>query len=116
MRIAEGQQAQADSALAEARAILASLGARPALARADVLAARLAVPAPPPRDALPFGLTVREEEVLRLVAQGLTNAQVADRLFVTSRTVGAHLTAIYTKLGVDNRAAATRRALDHGLR
>ena len=64
----------------------------------------------------PFGLTAREVEVLRLVAQGLTNAQVAERLFVTSRTVNAHLTSVYAKLGVEGRAAAIRRALDLGLR
>ena len=54
--------------------------------------------------------------MLRLVVAGLTNAQAAERLFVTPRTVNAHLTAVYTKLGVDGRAAAIRVALDHGLR
>ncbi len=53
--------------------------------------------------------------MLRLVAQGLTNAQVAERLYVTPRTVNAHLTAIYTKLGVSSRSAATRFALEHQL-
>ena len=41
---------------------------------------------------------------------------VADRLFITSRTVNAHLTSVYTKLGVAGRAAAIRVALDHDLR
>jgi DNA-binding NarL/FixJ family response regulator len=53
--------------------------------------------------------------VLRLVAVGLTNAQVAERLIVTPRTVNAHLTAIYSKLGVLSRASAIRYALDHQL-
>jgi len=53
--------------------------------------------------------------VLRLVAQGLPNSAVAARLFLAPRTVNTHLTNIYTKLGVDNRAAATRFALEHGL-
>jgi ATP/maltotriose-dependent transcriptional regulator MalT len=61
------------------------------------------------------GLTTRELEVLRLVATGLTNAQVAHQLHVTPRTVNAHLTAIYSKLGVSSRGGAMRYALDHQL-
>jgi DNA-binding NarL/FixJ family response regulator len=57
----------------------------------------------------------REVEVLRLVATGLTNAQVAQHLSVTPRTVNAHLTAIYRKLGVSSRSGAMRYALDHQL-
>jgi DNA-binding CsgD family transcriptional regulator len=64
----------------------------------------------------PAGLTAREAEVLRLVAEGLTNAQVAERLFVAPRTVNAHLTSVYAKLRVEGRPAAIRRALDLGLR
>ena len=54
--------------------------------------------------------------MLRLVAAGLTDAQVAERLFVSPHTVNAHLRSIYGKLGVSSRSAATRVALDHGLR
>ena len=61
------------------------------------------------------GLSAREVEVLKLVAEGLTNAQVARRLFLSPRTVDTHLTSIYHKLGVSSRAAATRFALDHDL-
>ena len=50
------------------------------------------------------------------MAQGLTNAQAAERLFLSPRTVDQHLRSIYNKLGVDNRAAATAFAIDHGLR
>jgi predicted ATPase/DNA-binding CsgD family transcriptional regulator len=64
---------------------------------------------------LPAGLTSREVEVLGLVAEGLTNAQVAHRLFLSPRTVEAHVASIYHKLGVSSRAAATRFALEHGL-
>lgn len=71
-----------------------------------------ATPSAPER---PAGLTTREAEVLELVAQGLTNAQVAQRLFLSPRTVDTHLTSIYHKLGVGSRSAATRFALDHGL-
>jgi predicted ATPase/DNA-binding CsgD family transcriptional regulator len=60
-------------------------------------------------------LTVREEEVLRLVAQGLTDAQVASTLVISPRTVNAHLRSIYTKLHLSSRHAATYFALEHGL-
>jgi predicted ATPase/DNA-binding CsgD family transcriptional regulator/Tfp pilus assembly protein PilF len=63
----------------------------------------------------PAGLTPREVEVLGLVATGLTNAQVAGRLFLSPRTVQRHLNSIYHKLGVSSRTAATRFALEHGL-
>jgi ATP/maltotriose-dependent transcriptional regulator MalT len=63
----------------------------------------------------PAGLTPREIEVLGLVAVGMTNAQVANEIFVSPRTVETHLTSIYHKLGVSSRAAATRFALEHGL-
>jgi predicted ATPase/DNA-binding CsgD family transcriptional regulator len=60
-------------------------------------------------------LTKREIEILRLVAQGLMDAQVAERLVLSPRTVNAHLTSIYNKLGVNSRSAATRYAIEHGL-
>jgi predicted ATPase/DNA-binding CsgD family transcriptional regulator len=63
----------------------------------------------------PGGLTPREVEVLGLVAEGLTSVEVAQRLFLSPRTVDTHLTSIYHKLGVSSRAAAVRFALDHGL-
>jgi DNA-binding CsgD family transcriptional regulator/Tfp pilus assembly protein PilF len=63
----------------------------------------------------PAGLTPREVEVLGLVAEGLTNAQVAQRLFLSPRTVHRHLNSIYHKLGVSTRTAASRFALEHGL-
>lgn len=70
-------------------------------------------PSPAPRH--PAGLTGREVEVLRLVARGLTDAQVAEELFLSRRTVNAHLRAIYGKLEVSSRAAATRFAIQHEL-
>jgi predicted ATPase/DNA-binding CsgD family transcriptional regulator len=63
----------------------------------------------------PTGLTAREMEVLRLVAQGLPDAQVAEQLVISPRTVNFHLTSIYSKLGVSSRAAATRFAIEHHL-
>lgn len=63
----------------------------------------------------PAGLSRREGEVLALVAQGLTNIQIAERLVISPRTVNAHLHAIYYKLGVATRSAATRFAMENGL-
>ncbi|CAA9443220.1 MAG: hypothetical protein AVDCRST_MAG37-1567 [uncultured Rubrobacteraceae bacterium] len=63
----------------------------------------------------PAGLTAREVEVLRLVARGITNAQIAQELYLSPRTVNAHLNSIYGKLGVSSRSAATRFAVEHGL-
>jgi DNA-binding CsgD family transcriptional regulator len=63
----------------------------------------------------PGGLSPREVEVLGLVAEGLTNAQIAQRLFLSPRTVQRHLNSIYHKLGVSSRAVATRFAMEHGL-
>jgi len=68
-----------------------------------------------PRPLFPAGLTAREVDVLRLVAQGLTDSQVANRLVISPRTVSNHLTSIYNKLGVDSRTAALRYAMEHQL-
>jgi ATP/maltotriose-dependent transcriptional regulator MalT len=61
------------------------------------------------------GLTARETDVLRLLAQGLTSAQIAERLDISPRTVNSHLTSIFSKIGVSTRSAATRYALEHEL-
>ena len=61
------------------------------------------------------GLTAREVEVLQLVARGLTDAQVAERLVISPHTVNTHLTSIYNKLGVESRTAATRFAVERQL-
>ena len=61
------------------------------------------------------GLSAREAEVLRLVATGLSNTEVAEKLFLSSRTVDWHLGSIYRKLGIHSRTEATRFALEHDL-
>lgn len=63
----------------------------------------------------PAGLTTREVEVLREVASGLTDIQVAEKLIISPRTVSTHLRSIYNKLGVTSRSAATRFAVEHHL-
>jgi DNA-binding NarL/FixJ family response regulator len=66
------------------------------------------------RDAQLERLTRREMEVLRLVAEGLTNAQLARMLWLSEQTVKFHLSSIYRKLGVGNRTEASRWAQLHG--
>src|SRR5262249_25849167 len=68
-----------------------------------------------PRTAYPAGLTSREVDVLRLIAVGLSDAEAAERLFLSVRTVNAHLRSIYRKLGIRSRAAAGRFAEENGL-
>ncbi|HET6312934.1 MAG TPA: tetratricopeptide repeat protein [Chloroflexia bacterium] len=98
---------------------LGGLGGMPAAAasRDALFEAPSLVPQPPspaPQDN-PHNLTPREIEVLQLIAEGLTDAQVADRLVLSTRTVQAHLRSIYSKLDITTRSAATRYALEHGL-
>jgi DNA-binding CsgD family transcriptional regulator len=61
------------------------------------------------------GLTLREVEILKLVAAGMTNRQTAEQLGLSIRTVDAHLRSIYAKLGIKSRSAATRYAVEHNL-
>lgn len=65
--------------------------------------------------AAPFRLTAREVEVLRLLAQGWMDAQIARQLVISPRTVNRHTTSLYSKLGVSSRAAAVRAAFDNHL-
>jgi DNA-binding CsgD family transcriptional regulator len=85
-----------------AREVFARLGARSDLARLDG-----AVSSGP--------LTTRELEVLRLVAAGHTNRQIAAELVLSEKTVARHLSNVYAKLDIRSRAAATAYAYDHGL-
>jgi HD-GYP domain-containing protein (c-di-GMP phosphodiesterase class II) len=81
---------------------------------ACVLAAagRRGAPQQAPR---PAGLTNREVEVLRLIARGRTNREVARILVVSPKTVGRHVENVYAKIGVSSRAAAALFAMEHGL-
>jgi HD-GYP domain-containing protein (c-di-GMP phosphodiesterase class II) len=69
----------------------------------------------PRRRAGPAGLTPREVEVLRLLARGLSNKEIAQRLVIAPKTVGNHAEHIYTKIGAQTRAAAGLFAMRHGL-
>jgi NarL family two-component system response regulator YdfI len=91
------------------------------LLQPDILARVIAhtqQPAPglqPPVPGSPLDLTERELEVLTAVARGDRNKEIARRLGVTERTVKAHLTNVYNKLGVDSRAAAVSVAIQQGV-
>jgi DNA-binding CsgD family transcriptional regulator len=88
------------------------------IAEIDELVELLAGAAPgeePAPDAQPFGLTRRELEVLRLLAEGRSNRAIAEELSLSERTVEHHLLHVYTKLGLESRAAAVAFALRHGL-
>jgi DNA-binding NarL/FixJ family response regulator len=64
---------------------------------------------------LPGNLTARQAEVLRLLADGLSNKEIAARLYLSQGTVERHLNTIYRKLGLGGRVDATRYAVEHGL-
>jgi non-specific serine/threonine protein kinase len=93
-----------------------ALSAGPASVEID----RPVVPVRPPEpgpsaDVLPAGLTAREVEVLRLIAAGRTNDEIATELVLSANTVRHHVTHILTKTGTENRTQATAFALRHGL-
>lgn len=88
--------------------VFARLGAAPLVARVRELAGS----APPQGLA---GLTARELQVLRLVATGATNRQIADTLVISDKTVARHVSNLFTKLGLSSRAAATAYAHRHHL-
>jgi DNA-binding CsgD family transcriptional regulator len=67
------------------------------------------------RDADTFGLSHREREVLALIAQGRTNREIGDRLFISQKTVGVHVGNILSKLGVSGRVEAAAVAIRLGL-
>lgn len=73
------------------------------------------IPPTTPAPSYPAGLTAREVEVLRLVAQGLSNAQIAEQLVISPYTVNAHMRSIYNKLEVNSRIAVVQFATKHHL-
>jgi DNA-binding CsgD family transcriptional regulator len=100
-----GDDGSAVTELSAARRVLAELGAAPAEHEAAVLI----------RHALPRGLTEREAEVLRLVAAGKTNPEIAAHLVLSEKTVARHLSNIFNKIDVTTRTAAAAFAFQHQL-
>ena len=116
------ERADRDDGLRAARAALDERRFEGALAAGRAMGLEEAISlamheAPDPAGASPMshGLSAREVEVLGLVAEGLTNAEVAARLVLSPRTVGHHLRTIYRKLRVPSRTAAAKAALERGL-
>src|SRR5262249_51517930 len=97
-----GDEQSALTELAAARRAFAELGAAPA----EQEAAALITPA------YPGGLTAREVEVLRLVAAGQSNPEIAAQLFLSEKTVARHLSNIFTKIDVTSRTAAAAFAYE----
>jgi DNA-binding NarL/FixJ family response regulator len=101
-----GDEASAVRDLTEARRTFAALGAAPAEREvADLLGQAEA----------PSGLSPREVQVLRLVAAGRSNPEIAAELFLSEKTVARHLSNIFTKLDVGSRTAAAAFAYEHQL-
>lgn len=107
---AEGQTLTVEQAFAQA---VAASEPRPEVAPA-LLQPLPAIP-PATKPAYPDDLTAREVEVLRLLARGWSDAQIADYLVISRRTVHRHTSSIYSKIGVTSRSAATRYALEKHL-
>jgi DNA-binding NarL/FixJ family response regulator len=105
---AVGDEDTAAWELDAARSAFAGLGAAPDAARVDSLTAS-------PQAAAAHGLTQRELQVLRLVAQGATNRSIAAELVLSDRTIDRHVSNIFAKLRVSSRAAATAYAYEHDL-
>jgi DNA-binding NarL/FixJ family response regulator len=105
-----------ESSLAEAIEIARRLGAEPLARRVANRMRELGLRIPAgPREvtrANPAGLTARQLEVLALLGEGLTNAEIAERLVVSQRTAEHHVAAVLTKLGASSRREAAERAVE----
>ncbi|MFI8520501.1 AAA family ATPase [Streptomyces sp. NPDC085481] len=118
-----GRREEAAALLRGAHATAVRLGAHPLREEVELLAARArlapltagrAAPVGPEPHDDAFGLTPREQDVLRLVAEGRTNRQIAEELFISPKTASVHVSNILAKLGVASRGEAA--ALAHRLR
>jgi len=109
-----------EDSLGEAIDIARGLGAEPLIKHITRRMRDLAIRVPSGQREVtrsnPAGLTARQLEVLTLVAAGLTNTEIADRLIVSQRTAEHHVAAVLTKLGVTSRRAAAQRAAELGLK
>jgi DNA-binding NarL/FixJ family response regulator len=121
-----GNRARAIATLEQANAIAHDLEAAPLIREIDALARRARIELerePSTSEALPgqspefgpLGLTPREVEVLRLIAAGATNPQIAKSLYISSKTASHHVSRILSKLGVTSRVEAAGIAHRLGL-
>lgn len=108
-------RSEASRAADEALRVFERLGARRHADRARALLRELgARPAPPARRRGRAALSERELEIARLIADGLTNREIGERLVISPRTVGTHLDRIYHRLGFASRAALARYVVESG--
>jgi ATP/maltotriose-dependent transcriptional regulator MalT len=114
---ARGNTEEAHALLGEVREICGPLKAEPTLARVAELEESLQSPAPtaPPTSSSRGGLTKRELEVIRLVAQGMSNQEIAESLIISEHTVHRHVANVLSKLGTSSRTAAVAQAAQLGL-
>jgi DNA-binding CsgD family transcriptional regulator len=116
--VAEVRSALDDVAFQEAWTAGAALSQDDAVAEALTAAAKItdAIESPARTASVPgYGLTTREVEVLRLLIERRSNAEIAEMLFISRRTVETHVANILAKLGTPTRAAAAAHAVQHGL-
>ena len=113
--VTAADRSAAAAALSEACAIAAGLQARPLVEAADTLARRLGVRGAHGSATSAELLTAREREVLRLVAEGLSNSRIAQILFISPKTASVHVSRIIAKLEVTNRVEAAAVAHRLGL-
>jgi DNA-binding CsgD family transcriptional regulator len=127
----DGEVAEAGVAASEALVLARAAGAAPLEAEVEALIRRARLPAPSatnggapaapvapnvePDAAERLGLTAREEEVLRLVADGRSNSQIAETLFISRKTASVHVSNILSKLGVSSRVEAAAVAHRQGI-
>jgi ATP/maltotriose-dependent transcriptional regulator MalT len=105
---------KASALVEEGLSIASELGMKPLVERLETLREKL-VSLPPGKTEYPDGLTEREVEVLRLVAAGMSNSEIAEKLVLSIRTVERHISNIYSKTDTHGRADATAFAFTHGL-
>lgn len=112
-----GDRQSARAALGEAFQIAERLGSRPLATAVQEMASRhnVRIVSPPRRSGGPTSLTARELEVLRLLAEGASNGEIGEQLFISARTVSVHVSHILDKLGVGSRTAAATVAHKTGL-
>lgn len=110
-----GERQAAEVEAAEALSEAEDMGARPLADAVRALARRARLDLPGVRRATASTLTEREEEVLGLVAQGLSNRQIGERLFISTKTVSVHVSNLLAKLGASGRAEAVSLAHQRGL-
>ncbi|MFQ6026332.1 MAG: LuxR C-terminal-related transcriptional regulator [Dehalococcoidia bacterium] len=103
-----GDEDTAEMELDAARLVFQQLGAAPDLVRVEALSGKAAAPTV-------GGLTSREVQVLRLLAEGKTNRTIADDLVISEKTVARHVSNIFSKLGISSRSSATAYAYEHEL-